>query len=151
MKQRKEQAIANFTGIRVLKAIGDAVPVRLMKRDLLFALMQTFPVLNEWQLQTPARQHGIRKDRETDMLDKLFAAFVGNTPAEPRSWSLAISGSQMSIEMLPVAQETAYGILPFPPPLHLLAGMQWSTSLVRTRRRSRTLHTRRPHILQKFE
>ena len=42
-KQRKEQAIANTTGIRVLKAIGDAVPVRLMKRDLLFVLMQTLP------------------------------------------------------------------------------------------------------------
>ena len=26
-------------------------------------------------MQTLARQHGIRKDRETDMLDKLFAAF----------------------------------------------------------------------------
>jgi ParB family chromosome partitioning protein len=75
-KQRKEQAIANTTGIRVLKAIGDAVPARLMKRDLLFILMQTFPLLNEWQLQTMARQHGIRKDRETDMLDKLFAAFL---------------------------------------------------------------------------
>ncbi|WP_433965197.1 ParB/RepB/Spo0J family partition protein [Tunturiibacter gelidiferens] len=75
-KQRNEQAIANTTGIRVLKAIGDAVPVRLMKRDLLFVLMQTFPLLNELQLQTLARQHGIRKDRETDMLDKLFAAFL---------------------------------------------------------------------------
>jgi ParB family chromosome partitioning protein len=75
-KQRKEQAIANTTGIRVLKAIGDAVPVRLMKRDLFFVLIQTFPLLNEWQLQTLARQHGIRKDRETDMLDKLFAAFL---------------------------------------------------------------------------
>jgi hypothetical protein len=30
-KQRTEQAIANTTGIRVLKAIGDPVPVRLMK------------------------------------------------------------------------------------------------------------------------
>jgi ParB family chromosome partitioning protein len=75
-KQRNEQAIANTTGIRVLKAIGDAVPVRLMKRDLLFVLMQTFPSLNEWQLQTLARQHGIRKDRETDMLDKMFTAFL---------------------------------------------------------------------------
>jgi ParB family transcriptional regulator, chromosome partitioning protein len=75
-KQRKEQAIANTTGIRVLKAIGDAVPVRLMKRDLLFVLIQTFPLLNEWQLQTLARQHGIRKDRETDMLEKLFTAFL---------------------------------------------------------------------------
>jgi ParB family transcriptional regulator, chromosome partitioning protein len=62
--------------IRVLKAIGDAVPVRLMKRDLLFVLTQTVPLLGEWQLQTLARQHGIRKDRETDILDKLFAAFL---------------------------------------------------------------------------
>ena len=75
-KNRKEQAIANTTGIRILKAIGDAVPVRLMKRDLLFVLMQTFPLLSEWQLQTLARQHGIRKDRETDVLDKLFSAFL---------------------------------------------------------------------------
>jgi ParB family chromosome partitioning protein len=75
-KKRREEAIANATGIRVLKAIGDAVPVRLMKRDLLFVLTQTSPLLNEWQLQTLARQHGIRKDRETDMLDKLFAAFL---------------------------------------------------------------------------
>jgi hypothetical protein len=75
-KQRKEQAIANTTGIRFLKAIGDAVPVRLMKRDLLFVLIQTFPLLNEWQLQTLARQHGIRKDRETDILENLSAAFL---------------------------------------------------------------------------
>jgi len=75
-KERKEQAIANTTAIRVLKAIGDAVLVRLMKRDLLFVLTQTSPLLGEWQLQTLARQHGIRKDRETDMLDKVFAAFL---------------------------------------------------------------------------
>jgi len=75
-KQRREKALAAATGIRVLKAIGDAVPVRLMKRDLLFVLMQTHPLLNDWQLQTLARQHGIRKDRETDMLDKLFATFL---------------------------------------------------------------------------
>jgi ParB family transcriptional regulator, chromosome partitioning protein len=75
-KQRKQQAVANTTAIRVLKAIGDAVPVRLMKRDLLFVLTQISPLLREWQFQTLARQHGIRKDRETDMLDKLFAAFL---------------------------------------------------------------------------
>ena len=33
-------------------------------------------MLDEWRLQTLARQHGIRKDRETDAIDKLFAAFV---------------------------------------------------------------------------
>jgi hypothetical protein len=35
-KRRKEEAIANATGLRVLSAISAAVPVRLMKRDLLF-------------------------------------------------------------------------------------------------------------------
>jgi ParB family transcriptional regulator, chromosome partitioning protein len=75
-KQRREQAIANTTAVRVLKPIGDAVPVRLMKRDLLFVLMQISPLLGEGQLQTLARQHGIRKDRETDVLDKLFASFL---------------------------------------------------------------------------
>jgi ParB family chromosome partitioning protein len=62
-----------------LKAIGEAVPVRLMKRDLLFVLMQTYPLLGEWQFQTLARQHGIRKDHESNVLDKLFAAFLRRT------------------------------------------------------------------------
>jgi ParB family chromosome partitioning protein len=42
----------------------------------LFVLIQTFPLLGEWQLQMLARQHGIRKGRESDMLDKLFGAFL---------------------------------------------------------------------------
>jgi ParB family chromosome partitioning protein len=37
-EQRKEQAIANAIGLRVLAAVGAAVPVRLMKRDLLFVI-----------------------------------------------------------------------------------------------------------------
>jgi ParB family chromosome partitioning protein len=75
-QRRKQEAIANTTGIRVLSAIGAAVPVRLLKRDLQFLLNQITPLLDEWRLQTLARQHGIRKDRETDAIGKLFAAFV---------------------------------------------------------------------------
>jgi ParB family transcriptional regulator, chromosome partitioning protein len=75
-QRRKEEAIANATGIRVLSAIGAAVPVRLLKRDLQFRLNQIAPLLDEWRLQTLARQHGIRKDRETDAIGKLFAAYV---------------------------------------------------------------------------
>ena len=75
-QRRKEEAIANTTGIRVLSAIGAAVPVRLLKRDLQFLLNQIAPLLDEGRLQILARQHGIRKDRETDAIDKLFAAFV---------------------------------------------------------------------------
>jgi ParB family chromosome partitioning protein len=75
-QRRREEAIANATGIRVLSAIGASVPVRLLKRDLQFLLNQIAPMLDEWRLQTLARQHGIRKDRETDAVDKLFGAFV---------------------------------------------------------------------------
>jgi len=62
--------------VRVLSAIGAAVPIRLLKRDLQFLLNQIAPLLDDWRLQTLARQHGIRKDRETDGIGKLFAAFV---------------------------------------------------------------------------
>ena len=75
-QRRREEAIANTTGIRVLSAIGAAVPVRLLKRDLQFLLNQIAPLLDEGRLQILARQHGIRKDRETDAIGKLFAAFV---------------------------------------------------------------------------
>ena len=34
-KRRREEALANATGMRVLQTIVAAVPVRLMKRDLL--------------------------------------------------------------------------------------------------------------------
>jgi ParB family transcriptional regulator, chromosome partitioning protein len=64
------------TGIRVLSAIGAAVPVRLLKRDLQFLLNQITPLLDECRLQTLARQYGIRKDRDTDSIEKLFSAFV---------------------------------------------------------------------------
>jgi ParB family chromosome partitioning protein len=37
-KRRRDEAIAQTTGLRVLSAIVDAVPVRLMKRDLLFVV-----------------------------------------------------------------------------------------------------------------
>jgi hypothetical protein len=63
-QRRKAEAIANTIGIRVLSAIGTAVPVRLLKRDLQFLLSQIAPLLDEWRLQTLARQHGIRKDRD---------------------------------------------------------------------------------------
>ena len=75
-QRRKEEAIAKTTGVRVLSAIGGAVPVRLLKRDLQFLLNQIAPLLDEWRLQTLARQHGIRKDRETDAISKLFVPFV---------------------------------------------------------------------------
>jgi ParB family chromosome partitioning protein len=59
-KQRKEAALANTTGIRVLAAIAAAVPVRLMKRDLLFIVEKLVSVMDENRVEMLARQHGIR-------------------------------------------------------------------------------------------
>ena len=75
-KQRKEQAIANTTGLRVLAAIGSAVPVRLMKRDLLFVIEKLVGTLDESRVETLARQHGIRQKRDDGGLAKTFAAFL---------------------------------------------------------------------------
>ena len=75
-KQRKEQAIANATGIRVLTAIGSAVPVRLMKRDLLFVAETLVSLTEENRLEMLARQHGIREKRDDGGVKKTLAAFV---------------------------------------------------------------------------
>ncbi len=75
-KQRKEAAIANTTGIRVLAAIAAAVPVRLMKRDLLFILEKLVGVMDENRLEMLARQHGIRQKRDDGGVSKTLAAFI---------------------------------------------------------------------------
>ena len=75
-KQRKEQAIANATGLRVLAAVSAAVPVRLMKRDLLFILERLVTLMDERRIETLARQHGIRQKRDEGGLAKTFAAFL---------------------------------------------------------------------------
>jgi ParB family chromosome partitioning protein len=75
-KQRKEQAIANATGLRVLAAIGGVVPVRLMKRDLLFVLEKLVSALDENRIEMLARQHGIRQKRDDGGIAKTFAAFL---------------------------------------------------------------------------
>jgi ParB family transcriptional regulator, chromosome partitioning protein len=75
-KQRKEQAIANATGIRILEAITAAVPVRLMKRELLFVAERLASLLDENRLAVVARQHGIKKAKDSDSIAKLFAAYL---------------------------------------------------------------------------
>jgi ParB family chromosome partitioning protein len=75
-KQRKEQAIANMTGLRVLSAVSAAVPVRLMKRDLLFILEKLVSIMDEKRVEMLARQHGIRQKRDDGGVSKTLAAFV---------------------------------------------------------------------------
>ncbi|MGA7521501.1 MAG: ParB/RepB/Spo0J family partition protein [Acidobacteriaceae bacterium] len=75
-KQRREQAIASATGLRVLSAVSAAVPVRLMKRDLLFVLEKLTSLMDENRVTMLARQHGIRQKRDDGGMAKMFAAFL---------------------------------------------------------------------------
>jgi len=75
-KRRREQAIADTTGICTLAAIAEAIPVRLMKRDLLFIVERLASFLDENRLPVIARQCGIRKAKESDSIEKLFAAYL---------------------------------------------------------------------------
>ena len=75
-KQRKEQAIANTVGLRVLTAIGSAVPVRLMKRDLLSVIERLLFMMDENRVEMLARQHGIRQKRDDGGVKKTFSAYV---------------------------------------------------------------------------
>ncbi len=75
-KQRKEQAIANTTGLRVLAAVSAAVPVRLLKRDLLFILEKLVSVMDENRVDMLARQHGIRQKRDDGGIGKTLNAFI---------------------------------------------------------------------------
>jgi ParB family transcriptional regulator, chromosome partitioning protein len=75
-KQRREQAIANATGLRVLAAISVAVPVRLMKRDLLFILEKLATLIDERRLEVLVRQHGIRQKRDDGGIGKTLTVYL---------------------------------------------------------------------------
>ncbi|MGD0796089.1 MAG: ParB/RepB/Spo0J family partition protein [Acidobacteriaceae bacterium] len=75
-KQRKEQAIANAIGIRTLAAIAAAVPVRLMKRDLLFVVERLASLLDENRLAAVARQHGVKTAKDSGSIEKPFVAWL---------------------------------------------------------------------------
>jgi ParB family chromosome partitioning protein len=74
-KNRREQALANATGMRVLQTIVAAVPVRLMKRDFLFIVEQMLPLLDDKRLEMVARNQGIRA-KEDESAAKLLTAFL---------------------------------------------------------------------------
>ena len=76
-KRRREEAIAQVTGLRVLSAITEAVPVRLMKRDLLFVSERLSAVLDERRLAIILRQHNLGKPNgASDAPVKLLSAFL---------------------------------------------------------------------------
>ena len=78
-KRRHEEALAQTTGIRTLAAIVAAVPVRLMKRDLLFVVERLAAMLDERRLEIVARQRGIKQAKDSDSHEsvaKLFVAYL---------------------------------------------------------------------------
>jgi ParB family chromosome partitioning protein len=75
-KQRKEQAIASATGLRILSAVSAAVPVRLLKRDLLFILEKLIGTMDENRVEMLARQHGIRRKRDDGGVRKTVSALI---------------------------------------------------------------------------
>ena len=75
-KRRREEALAQATGIRTLAAIVAAVPERLMKRDLLFVVERLAAMLDERRLEIVARQRGIKKATDSNSIPKLFAAYL---------------------------------------------------------------------------
>ncbi len=79
--ERREEALANATGLRVLSSIVAAVPVRLMKRDLLFITENLLPLLDERRLQSLARSQGIRP-QDGDAIGKLWSPLPGK-PTSP--------------------------------------------------------------------
>jgi ParB family transcriptional regulator, chromosome partitioning protein len=74
-KRCREEAMANATGIRVLQSVVAAVPVRLMKRDLLFAAEQLLSLLDEKRLEMAARNRSI-KAKDGESVGKLLTAFA---------------------------------------------------------------------------
>ena len=75
-KRHREEAIASTTGLRAFSAIGAAVPVRLLKRDLLFVVEKLLSTMDERNVETLARQHGIRQKRDDGGIKKALAAFL---------------------------------------------------------------------------
>ena len=75
-KRRREEALAQATGLRVLSAISSAVPVRLMKRDLLFIVERVATMLDERRLEVVARNRGIKKAKDSDSIPKLLSAYI---------------------------------------------------------------------------
>jgi ParB family transcriptional regulator, chromosome partitioning protein len=74
-KRRREEALANATGLRVLQSIVAAVPVRLMKRDLLFIAEQLLPLLDDKRQEMTGRNRGIRA-KEGESIGKLLTAYT---------------------------------------------------------------------------
>ncbi len=58
------------------RLLAGAVPVRLVKRDLLFVAERMVSLLDENRVAILARQHGIKKTKENESIGKPFMVFL---------------------------------------------------------------------------
>ena len=77
-KRRRDEAVAATAGLRVLAAIREAVPVRLLKRDLLFTVERLLPLLDDRRLEIIGRGWGIRAKKDEN-IGALLTAFAKKT------------------------------------------------------------------------
>jgi ParB family chromosome partitioning protein len=75
-KQRKQEAIDRVTGLRVLGAIGEAVPVRLLKRELLFIALQMAAKLDLPRMEILAKLHQLTTQKDKEPLPKIVVSFI---------------------------------------------------------------------------
>ena len=75
-KQRKEHAIANATGIRVLEAITRSRTGAVEDARPAVCRGAAGVIAGRNRLAVVARQHGIKKAKDSDSIAKLFAAYL---------------------------------------------------------------------------
>lgn len=79
-KQHQQEAISRTTGLRTLEAIGNAVPVRLMKRELLFIATTIMSKLDQPRLEIVAKLHHLGPSKENDPLTKTVLGYLRGIP-----------------------------------------------------------------------
>ena len=79
-RQRKQEAISRATGLRTLEAIGNAVPVRLMKRELLYLALMLAGKLDLPRTEIVAKLHHLSGTKETEPLSKTVQAYLRRAP-----------------------------------------------------------------------
>lgn len=79
-KQRRQEAIARATGLRTLEAVGKAVPVRLMKRELLFIATTMVGKLDEPRLGIVAKLHHLSASKDGEPLTKTVLSHLRGVP-----------------------------------------------------------------------
>jgi len=79
-RQHRQEAISRATGLRILDAIGNAVPVRLMKRELLFIATVMASKLDQPRLEIVAKMHHLGPSKEDDPLTKTVLGYLRGIP-----------------------------------------------------------------------